>query len=94
MLLIFFAGRLLYYLHEGLLALCLSRANECVDKTDQEIVRKSCKKHFVEVLELIREAREILLLEPVGSPDWKKGTLLSTESPRVKSLMSFFSFKN
>ncbi|ODN00252.1 Protein msta, isoform A [Orchesella cincta] len=89
-----FRGRLLYYLHEGLLALCSSRVNECADKTDQEIVRKSCKKYFVESLEIIREAREILIFEAVGTVDWKNGTMLSTESPRIKSLMAFFSFKN
>jgi len=77
-----------------LLTHCISKIEACIDKNGLEINRKPCKKQFAEALEIMKEARAILLGEPVGSTDWQKGHMLSMDAPRVKSLMTFLSFKD
>jgi hypothetical protein len=58
------------------------------------MLRKPCKKQFVEALEIMKEAKAILIMEPVGTTDWQHGTSLTIDTPKVKSLMNYLSFKD
>lgn len=89
-----FPGNLLCVLQDALLTICTGKINQCYDAKEFDIIRKRCKKELAEALETMKEAKSILMAEPVGSSEWQRGTTLSLETTRVKSLMKCLSFKD
>ncbi len=76
-----------------MLTICACKINQCFETKDLDIIRKRCKKEFAEALEIMKEAKNILITEPVGSVEWQRGSILSLETTRIKSLMACLSFK-
>lgn len=84
----------MYTLQDALLTICSYKIRQCNAGKTLGIIHKKCKIEFAEALEITKESKSILELEPVGSPEWQRSTTLSLETARIKNLMSCLYFKD